>query len=175
VFGQILPPTASVVACLPLIVFQGEKAGNPTPPSSVPGSPMEAAVPAAVSDSLRVWLDVPRRVRAGEPVEMRIRARNISSEPVDLYLRGRTLTFDVVVARPDGTVVWHLLEDDVIPAVIRIETLAPGESLGAVYYWDQRSGTGVFVDPGSYTVRAEFLTETTPLVTPAEPLRILRE
>lgn len=129
-------------------------------------------MPATVSDSLRLWLELPEQVSAGEPVPVTFRVENISDGPLDLYLTGRPIAFDLIVEDEGGTVVWRRLEDQVIPAILRIETLAPGERLELDDTWDQRSNAGEPVAPGAYTVRGELLTEQEPLVTPAVPLRI---
>lgn len=124
------------------------------------------------ADSLKILLDAPDTVRAGEPVPVTIRVQNISDRPLDLYLRGRTIAFDVIVTGSDGTVVWRRLADEVIPAILRLETLGPGETLELTDTWDQRSNAGQAVSPGGYTVRGEILAEGEPLVTPTRPLRI---
>lgn len=101
-----------------------------------------------------------------------LRVENVGSRPLDLYLRGRTIAFDLVVSRPDGTVIWRRLHDEMIPAILRLETLAPGAALELEDVWDQRSNDGELVTPGDYLVHGELLSEEQPLVTPAEPLRI---
>jgi hypothetical protein len=125
------------------------------------------------ADSLRLWLDVPAQVRAGAPVAVTVHVENISIRALDLYLRGRELTFDVVVTRADGSVVWRRLEGEVIPAILRVETLAPGRRISATAEWDQRTRSGERAGPGSYSVRAEILTDSPrPLETPPVGLRI---
>jgi hypothetical protein len=128
-----------------------------------------------LSDSLRLHLDVPDRVRTGEPVPIGIRVQNVSGGPLDLYLRGRTIAFDIVVSREPGEIVWRRLEGEVIPAILRIETLRPGEVLELSDVWDQRDDHGRAVPAGSYAVRGEILTEgPEPLTTPPRRLRIER-
>lgn len=124
------------------------------------------------SDSLRLWLELPDMVRPGQSASMTLRVENVSDRPLDLYLRGRAIAFDLIVTDDRGTVVWRRLEGAVLPAILRIETLAAGESLELEDAWDQRSNEGGAVEPGSYTVRGELLTEGEPLTTPAVPLRI---
>lgn len=141
-------------------------------PSTEPSAP-EADVPATVSDSLRLWLEVPDEVRAGDSVPIALRVENVSDEPIDLHLRGRTIAFDLVVAGADGEVAWSRLEGEVIPAILRVETLGSGERLELEDTWDQRSNAGEAVAPGDYSVRGELLTEGEPLSTPSVPLRII--
>lgn len=164
--GILALVAALLAACRPA----GTDGADAPPPAerSVP----EADVPATVSDSLRLWLEVPEEVRAGEPVPIAFRVQNVSDRPLDLYLRGRTIAFDLIVADAEGAVVWRRLEDAIIPAILRIETLGAGETLGLEDTWDQRSNAGDAVAPGAYTVRGELLTEGERLTTPSVPLRI---
>jgi hypothetical protein len=127
----------------------------------------------ATNDSLRLHLDVPHTVRVGEPVPIVFRIENARQQPLDLYLRGREIAFDIVISDRAGRVVWRRLAGEVIPAILRIETLGPGGVLTLEHLWDQRTGPGRTVPPGDYTVRAELLTENEPLHSPAVPLRIL--
>ena len=130
-------------------------------------------MPPALPDSLHLTLGVPREALAGEPVPITLRVENVSGRALDLYLRGRTITFDIVVTDEAGREVWRRLEDEMIPAILRIDTLEPGATLELVEAWDQRSNLGEPVPPGHYRVHGELLTEEQPLLTPAEPLRIV--
>jgi hypothetical protein len=108
-----------------------------------------------LSDSLRLHLDVPDRVRTGEPVPIGIRVQNVSGGPLDLYLRGRTIAFDIVVSREPGEIVWRRLEGEVIPAILRIETLRPGEVLELSDVWDRTalSAAGIHAAPAGWSHR----------------------
>ncbi len=128
-----------------------------------------------VSDSLDLELVLPGRVRAGEPVPIRLRLENRTRRGLDLYLRGRTITFDVVVTRPDGEVVWRRLEDEIIPAILHLRSLAPAERLELETVWDQRTKRGTSVGPGEYTARGLLLVEGDPLETPSAPFHIVDE
>jgi hypothetical protein len=132
----------------------------------------EVHISAPVSDTLRLRIQAPDHVPAGEPIPISLHLENISDRTLDLYLRGRTITFDLVVADAAGEVVWRRLEGEVIPAILRIEPLPAGESLTLEASWDQRTNAGDPVDPGMYTVYGELLTESDPLATPTEWLRI---
>lgn len=147
------------------------RAENDAPPSAE-GSTSETDVASTPSDSLHLWLELPNRVRAGEPVPIALRVKNVTDRPLELHLTGRTIAFDLIVALEDGTVVWRRLEGEVIPAILRLETLGPGETLTLEETWDQRSNAGETVGPGTYTVRGELLTEGEPLVAPSVSLRI---
>src|SRR5262245_31840654 len=90
---------------------------------------------ALVPESLRLELLAPSRVRAAAPVTLRLRVQNVSQRAVDLYLRGRNVTFDVVIARASGEVVWQRLEGEIIPAIVHLRPLKPGERLEAETVW----------------------------------------
>jgi Intracellular proteinase inhibitor len=132
------------------------------------------AVADAGPDSLRLELVAPARVRAGEAVPIRLRARNVTEKPLDLYLRGRSPTLDVIVARPSGDVVWRRLEGEIIPAIVHLRPLAPGEQLEIAASWNQRTNAGRPVDPGEYVVTGLLLVEGEPLRAPSRPLSIVR-
>jgi hypothetical protein len=117
-------------------------------------------------DSLGLELVLPRQVRAGEPIAIRLRVQNPAGRTRDLYLRGRTITFDVVVARAGGEVVWQRLDNEIIPAIVHLRPLAPGERLEAEAAWDQRTKRGTQLDPGEYVARGFLLVEGDPLETP---------
>lgn len=127
----------------------------------------------AAADSLRLGLETPDSVPAGQPVPMTFRIENTSSRTVTLYLLGRTIAFDVIVRGSGGEVVWRRLEGETIPQILRVEMVAPGESLVLESTWDQRSNAGERVRPGTYSVVAELFTEGEPLRSPAASLRIL--
>jgi hypothetical protein len=139
-------------------------------PYAVKSSPN--GVSALQADSLELALVLPARVRAGAPVPIRLRVRNRTERPLDLYLRGRTTTFDVVIAGSDGQVVWRRLEGEVIPAIVHLRTLAPGERLEVEAVWDQRTNAGKAAEPGEYTVRGLLLVEGAPLEIGPLPLRV---
>lgn len=126
----------------------------------------------STSDSLRVWLETPDEVHAGDPVPLTLRVQNVSDRTVDLYLTGRPVAFDLFVTDGSGEVVWRRLEDTVIPAILQIRTLGPGEGLEFEDSWDQRTNSGELVPPGEYAVRGEVLAEDEPLSAPRETLHI---
>jgi len=107
-------------------------------------------------------------------VSITLRVQNITERPLDLYLRGRTIAFDIVVTREDGSVAWRRLQDEIIPAIIQLRTLAPGETLELRAEWNQRANTGDQVGPGTYMVQSFLLTDgPEPLQSPAVALRIV--
>lgn len=142
-------------------------------PAATRGVAAPPAVMQAAPESLSLELMLPPRVRAGKPVTITLRVRNQTERTLDLYLRGRTITFDVVVARPGGEVVWRRLENEIIPAIVHLRTLAPAERLEVETVWDQRTKQGRRVEPGEYTARGLLLVEGDPLETPLAPFRIV--
>lgn len=104
---------------------------------------------------------------------MRLRAQNVTQRALDLYLRGRTTTFDVVIERAAGGVVWRRLEGEIIPAIVHLRPLAPGERLEVETTWDQRTNDGRPVGPGEYVVDGLLLVEGEPLRTPRKSLTIV--
>jgi hypothetical protein len=136
---------------------------------------LQAAVFAAVLvfDSMTLHLTVPPRVRVGEPVPVVLGVTNHSNAPLTLYLKGRPIAFDVVVRREGGGIVWRRLHGATIAMVLRVETLAPGDSLRLEEIWPQRTQAGAPVEPGDYTVTGELPTDgPAPLRSAAAPLRI---
>jgi hypothetical protein len=138
------------------------------------GSRDQDTVTATAPDSLRIGLDLPREVRTGQAVPIVIRVENTGERPMDLYLRGRTIAFDIFITRSDGQVVWQRLRDEIIPAIIQLKVLRPGEVLELKDEWRQRSNNGEPVGPGSYGVRGTVLTDgPAALETPPASLRIV--
>jgi hypothetical protein len=154
-----------------LAAFQLSPEPDDAPPPA-DRAPPELAVTSHESDSLSLGIQAPGRVSPGEPVPVVLRVENVSGRTLDLYLRGRTIAFDIVVTDTDGRVVWRRLEGEVIPAILRIETLEAGAALELEASWDQRSSAGEPAVAGLYRVHGELLTEADPLVTPAVPLRV---
>ena len=116
-------------------------------------------------DSLRLDLEVPVEARVGSVVPIALRVRNVGNQAIDLYLRGRTIAFDVIVRRESGEVVWRRLENAIIPAILRIETLPPHGVLELRADWSLATTTGATVTPGTYAVQGVLLTEDAELRT----------
>jgi hypothetical protein len=153
----------------------------PIPAGSVTGdlcgpiplrSPIEVLAPSVVSDSLDLKIDVPAQVRLGESVLITLHVRNTSDRELTLYLRGRTITFDLVISTPDGTEIWRRLANEMVPAIIRIETLPPGGRLTLEDVWHQRSNESAPVTAGRYRVYGELLTDGAPLVSQIQEIDI---
>jgi len=126
-------------------------------------------------ESLRLELRIPAQARSGSTVPITLRVENVGDRPIDLYLRGRTIAFDVVVRRPDGEVVWRRLEHEIIPAILRLETLAPWQVLELHTDWSLETNAGSPVTPGSYVLQGLVLTDGPELRTPPVMLRVTAE
>ena len=136
---------------------------------------VSATPPPQRQDSLHFVVVAPRSARLGEPVPVTLRLTNAGNQKVDLYLLGRSITFDIIVAGPDGRVVWRRLEGASSQQVLQVKTLAPGETLELKDAWTQRTNAGAAVAPGVYTVRGLLPTDATPLQTAPVRLRITRD
>ena len=157
----------------PTLACRADAPETRAPTTTTPTTSVETVVTEPASDSLRLELLLPRSVRAGEPVSISLRVENRTRHAIDLYLRGRTATFDVIVSRPDGVVVWQRLEDEIIPAIVGLRALAPGERLELATVWDQQTKQRKPVGAGEYTARGLLLVEAKPLETPPVPFVIV--
>jgi Intracellular proteinase inhibitor len=123
---------------------------------------------------LRLAILLPDSVPLGEPVPIALRLTNLGRKPVTAYLQGRPVAFDVIVSRRDGTPVWRRLEGAVVPAILQVRSLAPGEVLEFSDTWPQRTNLGAAVGPGEYLVTGVLPTDPpAELRTRPAPLRIL--
>jgi len=123
----------------------------------------------------RVTLRVPRSAPLGSKVPIVVLIENESAAPVELYLRGREIAYDIRVTRAGGDVVWRRLEGQVVPAILRLETIAPGKPIELRDSWDQRNNAGETVAPGEYAVSATVLSDGhSTLESVTLPLRIDR-
>ena len=95
-----------------------------------------------------------------------LRVRNPGDHAIDVYMRGRSPTFDVIISREDGAQVWHRLQNEIIPAIALVRTLAAGEQFEISAEWDGRDSSGKPVVAGNYSARALLLVEGAPLQAP---------
>lgn len=172
--ARALPRFSVAAALVAVTLLACQAAGDAREPRGQPedlsgGSDMERSA----SDSLSLTIEAPDRVVVGEPVPFTLRLENLSDRTLTLYLTGREIAFDVIVQRADGATVWRRLEGEVVQSILRLQMLEPEAALVLESSWDQRSNAGERVAPGEYRVRGEVLTEDQPIVSPAEPLRIL--
>jgi hypothetical protein len=142
---------------------------TPPPPEGDSSPPAPTTVS---SDSLAIALEAPAALAGGRSAIITIRLTNPTDRTLDLSLRGREIAFDLIVSREDGTVVWRRLEGEVVPAILRLEQLAPGGELALEAIWDGRDQRGRTLLPGNYALRGEVLTDAAPLATPQRRFRI---
>src|SRR5690606_18661121 len=83
--------------------------------------------PGAAQPPLQWRLELPPRVRAGEPVPLRLVLENHGFHPEEVDMSGETLAFDAVVFSLDGFEVWSRLEMSFMPQILQTRTLGPGE------------------------------------------------
>lgn len=174
-----VPRALAAVLVAAVVLSTGCRGGHGRPADSGEARASGATlveIPPVKADSgerLRLALETPPDVRRGTPVVFLFRAVNIATAPVDLYLRGRDVTLDIEIMNAEGELVWRRLESAVIPAVVMLRTLSPGDTLEVRVAWDQRTSGGAVVPSGTYRVRALLLTEEPPpLATPTVSLRI---
>lgn len=162
------PAAGLVLAAVAIACRPGSSPGHAARPPSA-----EALVTGSAGDSLELSLAGPAEVSEGDRVHFTFQARNTASRPLGLYLLGRTPTLDVEVFRPTGDLVWRRLEGEVIPAILQVRTLAPGERIAVEADWDQRTRAGTPAGPGEYVARARLVLEGDSLSAPPMPFRIV--
>lgn len=118
-----------------------------------------------IGDSLRFTLHAPAHAAPGETVPIELRLTNIASETVTVHLLGREIAFDVEVRDASGDLVWRRLEGEIIPQILQVRILAPGETLTLRDVWTQRTNQGRPVPAGTYLLQGVLPTEE------PEPLR----
>jgi len=124
--------------------------------------------------SVRLELELPEEAGRGVRIPITLRLINRSDRPEDVVLQGRPPAFDVVVTDRQGRLRWRRLEGAVIPAVLQLRTLAPGEAIVFEAEWDRRDASGEELPPGDYTVAGSVPSDP-PMVFQAGPksLRLL--
>jgi hypothetical protein len=124
-------------------------------PTNAPPQITLLPVGADVPEPLHLGLEMPPEVAVDQPVRLRLVLENTGDFPIEVGLAASSEAFDIVVETPEGTVVWRRLEGVVIPAVLRLRTLQPGQAIGFVDTWQQTTNDGRAVPTGSYQVRGE--------------------
>jgi hypothetical protein len=107
-------------------------------------------------------------------VGISLSVENDTPRTLDLYLRGRAPTFDVIITRYDGALVWRRLENEIIPAIVSLRTLSAAERFELTTMWDQRTNAGGRADAGEYTARGILLLEGESQETKPVPFSIER-
>jgi hypothetical protein len=106
-------------------------------------------------DSLRLTMQLPARVRAGDLIALEFEITNVSARSLDLYLTGRDITIDITIRNAAGDVIWRSLDGVAVPSILQLRTLPSGESITVRQEWQPRTR----LEPGMYTVAAELLGE----------------
>ena len=123
---------------------------------------------------MTVELEIPPKVRAGEPVAITLRVRNTGTQQVELTLTGRPAAFNIVVTSEDGRVVWSRLDGEVVSTVLQMKILWPCQVLEFTERWNQLDNGGGPVPPGTYYVRGILPTEERQLTTEPRALVVSR-
>ncbi len=124
-------------------------------------------------DDINVRIEAPEFVDARTPVPYSVVITNNGNTSTDLHLQGREIVFDLSVIGDGGAVVWRRMEGQVAQAILRLDTLAPEESLTLSDVWDQRDLSGTFVEPGFYTLQAGVPTGGEPLLSRDRLLHVI--
>jgi hypothetical protein len=132
-----------------------------SPPKAEP-APRVAAFPAAVPPPLRLRLEAPHCVRAGQPVPLRLVLENQGNRPVEVGLGGRPIAFDFVITAPDGSELWRRTEDVAASLLLQLRTLAHREAIALSDSWNQQDHRCRRVEPGCYRVRGILPVEGAP-------------
>lgn len=123
---------------------------------------------------LRVSLSAPDSAPAGSTVPMAIRLENVGIAPLELYFRGRAIAYDIVIRDTAGQTVWRRLQGQIIPSIIQVKVLDPGEVLELPHEWDQRNDRRELVEPGYYMAHGIVLTDRPePIVSTQKQLLVM--
>ena len=123
--------------------------------------------------SLTVSLLAPDAVPSGNDLSFEVVLRNETDDTVVAHLHGREIVWDVVVTDSAGEVLWQRLSGAIIPAILRLDTFAPGESRRFHTTWDRRDPEGRRVGPGTYFAKARVPSDAGDLLSPEVVIRIL--
>lgn len=121
-----------------------------------------------------VRLEAPEFADERTPIGFSIVIRNTADAPLELHLQGRETIFDLSVIGDGGRLVWRRLDGQSLQAILRLDTLGPGESITLADVWDQRDLAGQYVDPGFYTLQASVPTDSDPLLSQDRLLHVTR-
>ena len=113
---------------------------------------------------LKVRLEAPEFAGQRERLQYSVVVENEGDSTIEAHLQGREPVHDLTVTGNGGEIVWRRLKAEVSQAILRIDMLAPGESLRIEGEWDQRDSAGHYVDPGFYTLQATVPTDSAPLI-----------
>jgi hypothetical protein len=115
------------------------------------------------TDSVEVIIATPSFAVTGDEVPISVVVRNNTDRRMDLHLTGREVVFDIVVTRPDSSVVWQRLAHTTGQQILQLRPMAPRESFTLSDHWHA-------TEPGEYLVTASLPTDAAPLQ--AQPVRL---
>lgn len=114
-----------------------------------PPAPALPAPPAADSVEVSLSLDAGSHA-VGEPIRMRMVARNVADRALELtFPTAQRADF---VVKSQGREVWRWSADMMFAQTVGVETLAAGDSLVFACEWNQALGNGTNAPLGAYTV-----------------------
>jgi hypothetical protein len=113
---------------------------------------------------LKVTLEAPEFAPPRQRIEYSVVVENEGESTIEAHLLGREPVHDLTVTGKGGEVVWRRLKGEVGQAILRLDMLAPRQSLRIAGEWDQRNSAGQYVAPGFYTLQATVPTDTAPLI-----------
>lgn len=133
----------------------------------------------ADSRRLTLALIAPEEVRVGAVVPITLRLTNTTPDSIRIVHGGfaERIYFDVIVSRPDGSIVWNNLHGKTILLASNTRTMVPREVIDLNVAWDLRDNAGQLVAPGTYRVHGKLEGSQPPssndLSTPVKTLAIL--
>jgi hypothetical protein len=113
---------------------------------------------------LKVTLEAPEFAPPRQRIEYSVVVENEGESTIEAHLLGREPVHDLTVTGKGGEVVWRRLTGEIGEAILRLDMLAPRQSLRIAGEWDQRNSAGQYVAPGFYTLQATVPTDTIPLI-----------
>jgi hypothetical protein len=113
---------------------------------------------------LKVRLEAPEFASQRERIQYSVVVENTGESTIEAHLQGREPVHDLTVTGDGGEIVWRRLKGEIGQAILRIDVLAPRESLRIPGEWDQRDSAGHYVEPGFYTLQASVPTDSGPLI-----------
>lgn len=121
-----------------------------------------------------VRIDAPEFIDHGSILSYSVVIENENDDPIEFHLQGRDIVHDLAVIAEGGATVWRRLEGQSTQAILRIETLQPGEKITVEGSWDGCDYQGNYVPPGFYTLQASLPTDEAPLISRDRLLHVLK-
>ncbi len=110
------------------------------------------------------------RAQTRSAIRMKLTIRNESEHPLVLALGGRP-AYNILVKRPDGTLVWEWQQGKIIQQILEHRHLAPGEEVVFEATWRYVDARGRRVPAGDYVIQGTVNLEPPEMLT-TDPLRV---